>query len=397
MATSILFSKNKRAKADWEGNYAGLILIIIFSAGIIGYLLLVSPMERERLNIIPEKYTRTLLDISPGMVSTSDSGTRPAEFDFGSISLDYSVQTFKDILKSTLTVKKSSFSDSSVKVPITVRQNPEAIFLQAIVTDKAGSGKMIVYLNDYELFSQEVEKNQILKIPVPLSLLQATNTIEFSVSSPGLKFWEASLYSLADVTLATSTYVSARSLSSQTFTLSGEQAGNAQRAVLRLYVSRVSQASANYKVRINGQEIYSSTRAGTIEIDVPVGVLKGGPNTVEFVVEKDGAYRISFASLTVDYFVATATAKTYSFLVNDYNWNQISSNGLNCIISISKASGGEAANVQLNNYGLKFGFADSVSEQGVCKYLVRGDNKLVLTADSPIELSSLKVTVSAKQ
>ncbi|MEK6807705.1 MAG: hypothetical protein AABX75_01620, partial [Nanoarchaeota archaeon] len=275
MATTTLFRANKRAASEYEGNYGGMILLIIMSGAIMTYLLLVTPAEREKFGIVPEKYARTLLDVAPGAVSVSDSQIRAKDFNFGTIDLDYSVNYVSTELRSTMALRSAGFSEDSVSLPVTLDQSAESILLQAVVSDKLGDGRLLVFLNGIEVFSESASKNQIVKVTLPKNLWQASNTLKFSVSSPGAAFWNTNSYSLVNVNLITNKYVQAKATNEQSFTLTGEQATGLQKATLIAYVTATAPKS-NYEITINSKTVYSGIGIGSISLELPNNYLVSG-------------------------------------------------------------------------------------------------------------------------
>ena len=266
MATTTLFRANKRAASSvYEGNYGGVILLIIMSGAILTYLLLVTPAEREKFGIVPEKYARTLLDVAPGTISVSESQARAKDFNFGTINLDYSINQISEELRNTIALRSAGFSEDTISLPVTLDQTAESILLQAVVSDKLGDGKLLVFLNGIEVFNEAVNKNQILKITLPKNLWQASNTLKFSVSSPGAAFWNTNSYSLVNVNLITNKYAQAKAITTQSFTLTGELATGLQKATLTAYVTATVPKS-NYEITVNGKAVYSGIGIGSISL-----------------------------------------------------------------------------------------------------------------------------------
>ncbi|HIH14455.1 MAG TPA: hypothetical protein HA224_04325 [Nanoarchaeota archaeon] len=397
MATTTLFRANKRAASSvYEGNYGGMILLIIMSGAILTYLLLVTPAEREKFGIVPEKYARTLLDVAPGTISVSESQARAKDFNFGTINLDYSINQISEELRNTIALRSAGFSEDTISLPVTLDQTAESILLQAVVSDKLGDGKLLVFLNGIEVFNEAVNKNQILKITLPKNLWQASNTLKFSVSSPGAAFWNTNSYSLVNVNLITNKYAQAKAITTQSFTLTGELATGLQKATLTAYVTATVPKS-NYEITVNGKAVYSGIGIGSISLEIPNNYLVSGENKIAFSVAKDSGYRLAFTKITATYYLAGLKAKKYTFFVNDYNWNQIRDSGIYCTVKAVKSSGGDSVNVRVNGKSLKLGFIEGSADAQACQYFIKGDNELVLGSNEPVELSSLKVMVGAKQ
>ena len=338
------FSRSRKAAADYESNYGGLIMLMVLSSAIIAYVILTTPSEREALGIVPEKYARTLLDVSPGIVTKSEvSESKSTELNLGSIDVDFSAQKSTEPLRAQLSVKRSSYKDTSSTVPFSAKPDLESVVLEAVVSDKAGDGNLIVSLNGQEIFSQESNINQKISIPIPKSALLAGNTLEFSVSSPGAKLWQANSYSLLNVNLVTSAYAAGKAARALSFSLTSEQAINLMSAKLQAYVGKLA-GEANLKISVNGKALYSGTRTGTLAFDIPIENLKSGANEIGFSVDKDGSYRVSFSKIAINYAKALTVAKKYNFFVNDYNIGQIAQNNLFCTLRIAKAGNAVTGN-----------------------------------------------------
>ena len=101
--------------------------------------------------------------------------------------------------------------------------------------------------------------------------------------------------------------------------------------------------------------------------------------------------------MVVSYSSVPGTAKHYTVFLNDYNAKQIAQNNLYCILSAARGSGGSSVTATVNNKATELFFSEGSAQEDICRYLRAGDNTIALTADEDVSLSSLKLTVMAKQ
>ena len=59
----------------------------------------------------------------------------------------------------------------------------------------------MIKLNENEIFNKEIGSINIDPIKLGEYLKEGTNTLEFSVSSPGIAFWATNEYSLESITI----------------------------------------------------------------------------------------------------------------------------------------------------------------------------------------------------
>jgi hypothetical protein len=413
-------------KAQASGAIAPLVIMIVLLAAIVFYVITIPPAEREQLigNLTTTSYARTVLDVSPGLISgLTETGVARIYRTLSTVDVDNTPQAQTRALSTQMTILRSMTHEEIGNFTFDVADKAKLGYVNAelLVTDKLGSGSLIVAVNSRVVFSGNTEVGQNVRVALPVdSIIQGTNSLKFYVSSPGWKFWSKNSYTFTNVNLVLASYTEESAAQAQTFSFTASELTGAQSAKLTASIKQISEASAELKLMLNGVEIYKATPAQitSLSVDLPMNVLSG-TNTLQWSVGKDGAYSVVLGQVTL-----TTTkfeggeAKNYGFTLTSSENTKLAAHTLKCELKmtmtpVATSSEGEelppppptggavvslsAINVRINGVLTQYIFSSTNAvTDDVCKYLHSGSNTVSLSAENDIIIDSLTLKVSSK-
>ena len=98
---------------------------------------------------------------------------------------------------------------------------------------KKHNGILTIKLNDAIVYENEIETETAAPIKLSRNLLKDQNTLEFSVSSVGIRFWKTNEYSFEDARVIGDITDRSKQESRNVFTLTGTELLNIEKADLR--------------------------------------------------------------------------------------------------------------------------------------------------------------------
>ncbi len=270
-----------------------LTLLLVF------YILFLPPEERQRLlegeNVtgkIPVSAER------PKVLLLANIGT--LEF-FGQNEVEHTIPNLlltetssAAVLQSfnTFVVTKSLFSEKPRAVEFQL-QNVQALQnVKLVFQAPESSGTLLIKLNGIALFEGSVSA-VLAPIEIPAAQLRERNTLEFSVSSPGIAFWRTNSVQVDGLQLIADVKDIARQSSYNVFTVDREEKQLFNKATLSFFAVCQQQQVSSLEVRMNSRTAYNSVPdCDTLNrFELFGDYLQEGQNTLEFTAAR-GTYRI---------------------------------------------------------------------------------------------------------
>ncbi len=373
---------------------AAVILLTILAA-LFFYIFSVPTEVREELLPSTVTYENTWLTSSPGGVPI-----QKAEIDFKLVT--FPTTTVDNTLKAEPTLLSNQFSVSSgvySAVPQAFSFNIDdtaAVYdvrVPLTVAGKSGSGRLEASLNGQKIYSASNVIGEQAVIIIPTHLLQTgANSLTFSASSPGFKFWQSNSYVLSSATIEISRYSSNQASVARPFSLSSDEAANIESSELTMFVRRLSTVSTNLEVGLNGATLFSGIPPSTFSVDVPTNLLKSGQNDITFSVDEEGKYEMNFIVIRIQ----TETIKgglDYFFTISSSDWRRVQGGAYTCEMLIRKTTGANSVVVQLNSHTGEYHFSAGEVKVDVCEQLREGSNKISITSDEALDLADISVGI----
>jgi len=161
-------------------------------------------------------------------------------------------------------------------------------------------GVLTIKLNGNVIYEYEPTKINIV-IKLEKNMLKEINTLEFSVSSVGMKFWRTNMYNIEDIKIVGDITDVSKQESQNIFELTDAEYTNLDKASLKFipYCSDARDVGL-LSVFVNNRNVYSAVPVCDDPVKIPVlGTLSSGENKVVFKTEK-GSYGIEQIKLELE-------------------------------------------------------------------------------------------------
>ena len=394
-----LMKRNKRGQAA-----AASALIAIIAALIVLYILFIPPAERQKIlegeeaagdGISVVEENQTLLLESPGRIDFLSQKT-----------IDHSIPTTHIFTrteglilesKASIYVKKSLFSSKQANISFRVSDlvNTENILLSGIV--KEGQGRLMIYLNDQEIYNSEVRGN-IPAIEMPKRLLRTDNVLVLMVSSPGIAFWQTNEYDLADVKVtADVTSIEAQS-SKSLFLVSATEKNNLERAMLK-FEPDCTTDSGRLDVYVNEYNIYSAVPdcgGGRMTLEFSPAYLRIGENELVFKMSSGDYY---LTHITIQSELKTIDFPVYYFELTDEEFNEVDQGDAKVVVKMDFVDYVEEkrGEIILNGHLRGFDTKEISWERDISEEVVRGNNGIQIRPKTTLDIRELKVILAPSE
>ena len=249
------------------------------------------------------------------------------------------------IIKSSVFGSKSKTDDIILDDPLNT-DNAVLTF-----TPKKHTGVLSIKLNNYEVYENEITAENIEPIGLDKSLLTKRNTLEFSVSKPGLKFWQSNEYNLDNIKVIGDITDKTRQESQNSFTLTEEEVNNIEEATLKFVpYCKGAGTVGTLDINVNGKKIFSAVPVcdDPYRQTVPTGLLREGENNIVFKTNK-GSYSVEQIVLNFDF--KEAKTKTYFFEINQTEFRRINQSRKDAILSLKFADDTTSKDLKLDVNG----------------------------------------------
>jgi len=195
-------------------------------------------------------------------------------------------------------------------------------------------GILTIKLNNEIIYENDIETETVAPIKLNKNLLEDSNTLDFSVSSVGFRFWKTNEYSLDDIKIIGDITDKSRQESRNVFTLTATELFNIEKADLRFVPYCKSEAKVGVlDVFVNSREVFSAVPVceDAYRQPIPLGILDEGENRIVFRTNK-GSYSVE--QIKVEFVEKEVRTKVYFFEVNESVINKIKNGDKDVILTI---------------------------------------------------------------
>ncbi|MBU0456574.1 MAG: hypothetical protein ABH824_00925 [Nanoarchaeota archaeon] len=308
------------------------VLLAIIAGFIVMFIILIPPQERAKLldgdnetvvsnkNIDIAVPIKNLLTVSPGRIDY----LAQKEIEHPLPVINIFTRTEAKVLaeKNFAYAKKGVFSEETSELSFVVPdlKNTET-FLLSFNVDGSAEGKLIIKLNDEDIFSAEVKDGDAKVVKIPKNLIKEMNSFTFSISSPGLAFWATNDVSLKEIkVVADVTSVEAQS-SKNIFLISETEMKNLKKVVLKFQPNCKFNEVGKLLITINEKTIYSGVPdcdLAMVPIEFSSDSIYQGENQIVFYTEK-GTYLLSHVVIESELNEVDFPAYYFELSYEDYN------------------------------------------------------------------------------
>ena len=333
-------TKNKKKmNRKSQGGMNAAVLVAIIAGLIILYIVFLPTSERQKIikdeklkTSVEEESSNVLLKVFPGALSTS-KGLENEK----SIPNIFLVETTnaKELEKINPFIVRSGWFDKRAKKIELGLEDPANIDNVVVTfTAKKRQGILTIKLNNIIIFENELTSDIIEPIKLNKRSLEKTNSLEFSVSSVGAKFWTTNEYSFENLKIIGDITDTSKQESTNIFTISDSEFASIDKAVLRFipFCGNVNELGT-LDIFVNNKKLFSSVPVcdNAYKQSIPKSALNEGENNIVFKTNK-GSYSVEQIKISLEF--KEPKIKTYFFEIDSDTFKKIKSGDKNVLLTI---------------------------------------------------------------
>jgi len=263
---------------------------------------------------------------------------------------------------------------------------------------KKHDGILTIKLNSEVIFENGIESETVAPIKLKRDLLKDSNSLDFSVSSVGLKFWKTNEYSLDDVKIIGDITDRSKQESKNVFTLTSKDLANIDEANLRFvpYCKSVAEVGI-LDITINGRNVFSAVPVcdDAYKQPIPIGLLDAGENKIMFRTGK-GSYSVE--QIKIEFDEKEVEKKLYFFEVNQSQIDNINDGNRNAILKMEFVDGKEnkRADININDRFITLDDNERIFTKNVNDYINKGNNFIEIRPRTRLDIVELSIEFEEK-
>lgn len=258
---------------------------------------------------------------------------------------------------------------------------------------KEHEGTLTIKLNNQVVFENDIDSETAPPVSFKKSMLAEQNTLEFSVSSVGAKFWSTNEYSFENMRVIGDITDKSKQESRNVFTLTSKELSNIEEANLRFvpYCASASEVGI-LDIEINSRNIFSAVPVcdDAYKQPIPIGMLDAGENKILFKTGK-GSYSVE--QIMIDFDEKETEEKFYFFEVNQSQLDMIDDNEKEAILTIEFVNDREnkRADININDRFLTLDEDERAFTKNIDDYLEEGNNFIEIRPRTRLDIVELRI------
>jgi len=386
----------KKGQAPHVGSNVA-IFIFLLALFLAIYVLMLPPEDRREL--LEEDLTEdergeeriskmAILEQSPGVLRVTDDEDEIMH-KIDSVNLYSKEEPKVTDLASSLYLEKSLASQTKRNLIFNINDLENLNKINLIFIANENKGNLIINLNGIIIYDSKT--SGLTNIILPKDLLQETNNLELSVSSPGLNLFGKNIYRLSSIKIREN-YELTNTRESRDFVISDQETGDAELSFF-LYCNN-QEIGARLRAFINNKEIKNEIISCTTaerRISIEEGDLETGTNTLMFQIDK-GDYIFSDIELEVE--SEYKGAVNYKFSITDDEFDEILSEYKEAILLMEfNDDEKKIATVSINGKEFSLDTDDIDYERDISRLIEEGNNFIKITPLKEFNIDLLKITL----
>lgn len=383
-----------------QGGMNAAVLVAIIAGLIILYIVFLPSGEREKLieKKQPEpalgESPNILLQASPGALSTSRS--MESEKKIPNIFLVETTNA-KDLEKiNPFIVRNGWFDKKTRNIDFVIEDIDNTDNVVLSFAAKKRKGVLEIKLNNVIVFENEIASEIVEPVKLDKKLLMKQNSLEFSVSSVGARFWTTNEYSFENIRIIGDITDTSRQESTNLFVLSDPEFASMEKATLKFvpYCGNVNQLGT-LDIFINNKKLFSSVPKcnDAYRQSIPKSALNQGENNVVFKTSK-GSYSVEQIGIALEF--NDASSRTYYFEVKPATFTQIRDGDVNIEVTLKFTDSQKKKRIKMDINGHidtvetdKMSFTKNINGR-----VSEGNNFVRLEPLEDIEVAELRVRLA---
>ncbi len=255
--------------------------------------------EQNQNNIV---YTgkETLVSVVPGTIDYTALNELEIPLNSFTLYKSVSAQTLEEFNPTYVKNGVGDRIDKNLSFELYSLNNIDNVMLS--FSAKQHTGVLNIKLNGNSIYEYDIMSTNPEPIKIKTSLLDTKNTLEFSVTGVGWKFWETNEYSLEDIKIIADVADTSRQESLNTFYVSKEQGESIETARLEFHPDCKISEVGKLTITINDRKVFSAIPdCGTLNfVEFPPNYIFIGKNTINFNTE-EGSYLVDLISIELEF------------------------------------------------------------------------------------------------
>ena len=367
---------------------------------IILYIIFLPASQRESLlekrageKTTGEENPNVLLKVFPGSLSTS-KGLE----DQKSIQDVFLIETTnaKELRKiNPFIVRNGWFDKKTNKIDFELEDPGNTDNVILTFTTKKRAGILTIKLNNAVVFENELASNIVEPVKLDKKLLVKANSIEFSVSSVGAKFWTTNEYSFDNMKIIGDITDTSRQESTNIFALSNSEFSSIDKATLKFipFCSNVNELGT-LDIFVNNKKLFSTVPVceNAYSQSIPKSILNEGENNIVFKTNK-GSYSVEQIKISLDF--KEPKVKTYYFEVDSSVFEKIRNDDNDIALTIKFADDNnlKRAKLDVNGHAETIETEKAVFSKDIGNKISEGNNFIRLEPLEDIEVAELRIEI----
>lgn len=386
---------NKSGEAKSAASIGVLVILIALFIG--GYVIMLSPEDRDALlfnetdddsedSDIRDLSGDVILSQNPGLVVPEDEG----KFKHTINPVDLYIKEEPEVidLSNLLNVKKSLFSEKVETLTFNADGVEDVRQANLFFNAQESKGNLLIYLNGNKIFDSEVEG--IGNVVLPVHILNEDNVLILKSSGIGVNIFGENAYTLTDVKLRLK-YELVNTRATRNVILGASETGD---GVLDYFLyCREAPQGTRMKVFVNDNrivdEVVSCISAGrSIEIDKG-DLLEGKENEILFSVD-GGDFLVNDISLEVE--SETQGYIEYKFSITEDEYDELMAEKEDVVLYIEMSGDDERkATILINGYEFDIDTDEISYERDITRFVEEGNNYIRIIPQREFIIDSLEI------
>ena len=372
------------------------ILVAIIAGLIILYIVFLPTAEREKIvkekeDAAAEESSNILLKESPGVLSTSTG--MESEKGIPNIFLVETTNAKELESINPFIVRNGWFDKRAKKIDFGIAEPENTDNVVVSFTSKKRNGILAIKLNNAVIFENEIASEAAEPVKLSKNLLGKANTLEFSVSSVGAKFWTTNEYSFENVKIIGDITDTSKQESTNIFTLSDSEYASMDRATLKFvpYCGNVNELGT-LDVFVNNRKMFSSVPKCNDQYrqSIPKSALNEGENNIVFKTNK-GSYSVEQIKISLEF--KEPQVKTYFFEIGSGTFSKIRNGDEDAVLTIKFVDdkSQKRARLNINGHIESVQTDKAMFSKNINSKLSEGNNFVRLEPLEDLEVAELKI------
>ena len=294
----------------------------------------------------------------------------------------------------SLYVSKSLFGENTATTNFELINLEDAENLLLNFKTEKGQGRLKITLNSEEIFNKEITSVNIDPIQLKEGIKQGTNTLVFSVSSPGASFWRTNEYNIEELTVTANMLRRESEESRNTFVLASSEKENMEKVRFKFVPACNIKEVGKLDIWINNYNLYSAIPdCGYLTaIDFSPNYLVTGENILKFSTER-GRYLLEQIKITSELKEVELPVYYFQLTKDEYKYVKNESKNVTLYMKFADDTELKEADITVNGNLIRLSQDEREFKKNINRYVEEGNNAVKVEPLEPMDVAEFKITL----